>query len=190
MIALVFATMLCAAAGTVFVNGTPVDGLKDMVLEDVKVEFDSEGNVFVIAPQYNVSIGEDATKARGDVLSPPTAPGDSDLAASSWWLVSEDNGSSGQATDVEINGLTVRTIRSGGKQVIFDISPYMKTGANEVVFRSHSDAAPGGGAFLLYIGTGSVDAGRVSLDRPKLTFKKNSASPAGASSERHVLTID
>ncbi len=190
MIALLLGAVLGAQAGTVFVNGTPVDGLKNVVMEDVRVEFDGEGNVFIMAPQYNVAVGDDAKKMQSGDVSTPPPPGDSDLPPSSWWLVSEDNGSTGQAVDVVINGLAIRTIRSGGKQVIFDISPYMKKGSNEVVFRSHDDSNPGGGAFFLYIGTGSVDAGRVSLDRPKLTFKRNSSTSPGGSSESHSLNVD
>jgi hypothetical protein len=192
MIPLLLAAALNAHAGTVFLNGTPVDGLAGVVLEDVKVEFDSEGNVFIIAPQYNVAVGDDAQamRSRADVTAPPAPPGDSDLAPSTWWLVSEDNASTGHAVDVVINGLVVRTVRSGDKQLIFDIGPYMKTGANQVDFRVHDDASPGGGAFFLYVGTGSVDAGRVALDRPKVEFKRNSASAPGGMTQRKSLNID
>ena len=180
MIAGLLALTLSAHAANVYVNGTPVDGLKNFEFKNATVQIDENGDVFIIAPQYNVSLGEEATKQKGnkkkDVTTPPTPSGDGTVAANRWWLIADDNDSAGHVVDVDINGTVIRTYRSGG-QLIFDVGPYLNTGNNTVRFVSRGDA-PSGGALFLYLGTGSVDGGRISQDEPKIKHKRNSASDA------------
>ena len=179
MISALLALALSAEAATLYVNGTPVDGLRDFEFKNVTVQVDENGDVFIIAPQYNVAVGDDATskkkKKKKDVVKPPAATGDGTVPANRWFVFFEDNQTEGQVVDVEINGTVVKTFRSGGTQNIFDLGPYLNTGNNAVTFASRSERL-GGGAMFLYIGTGSIDGGRVSLNKPQIEFKRNASS--------------
>ena len=179
MIAALLAFSLSASAANVYVNGTPVDGLKNFEFTNVSVQIDENGDVFIIAPQYNVALGDEATKKKSnkkDVTTPPTPTGDGTVSGNRWWLIADDNASAGHIVDVEVNGTVIRTYKSG-EALIFDVGPYLSTGNNSVRFLSRG-AAPSGGALFLYLGTGSVDGGRISQDEPKIKFKRNSSSSA------------
>ena len=103
-------------------------------------------------------------------------------------MISDDNQSAGHVVDVTVNGTVVTTFKSSGKQIIMDIGPYLNTGDNDVKFVSRGEQ-PAGGALFLYVGTGSVDGGRISQDEPKIKFKRNSVSDARGS-EDFKLTVD
>ena len=178
MIAALLALSLSASAANVYVNGTPVDGLKNFEFTNVSVQIDENGDVFIVAPQYNVALGEEATKKkktnRKDVTTAPAPSGDGTVAGNRWWLIADDNDSVGHVVDVEINGTVVRTYKSG-ERLIFDVGPYLNTGTNSVQFVSRG-SPPMGGALFLFLGTGSVDGGRISQDEPKIKFKRNASS--------------
>ena len=194
MLSALLALSLGANAATLYVNGTPVEGLRDFEFTNVTVQVDENGDVFIIAPQYNVSLG-DAAEAKNkkrrknkDVTTPPAPTGDGTVSANRWWLISDDNQTSGHVVDVTINGTVVSTFKSAGKQLIMDIGPYLNSGDNTVEFVSRGDK-PSGGALFLYVGTGSVDGGRISQDEPKIKFKRNSTSDARGSVD-FKLTVE
>ncbi len=180
MIAALLALSLSANAANVYVNGTPVDGLKNFEFKNVSVQVDENGDVFIIAPQYNVALGAEATEKKKtkskDVTTPPTPTGDGTVSGNRWWMIADDNDSAGHVVDVEINGTVIRTYKSG-ERLIFDVGPYLNTGSNAVRFISRG-SSPSGGALFLYLGTGSVDGGRISQDEPKIKFKRNASSSA------------
>ena len=194
MLSALLALSLSANAATLYVNGTPVEGLRDFEFTNVSVQVDENGDIFIIAPQYNVSVGDKAEaknkkrKKNKDVTTPPDPTGDGTVPANRWWLISEDNETSGHVIDVTINGTVVNTFKSGGKQLIMDVGPYLNGGDNTLEFVSRGDK-PGGGALFLYIGTGSVDGGRVSQDEPKIKFKRNSSNSADETTS-FDLTVD
>lgn len=181
MIQILLALALNAEAATLYVNGTAVDGLRSFEFTNVSVSVDENGDVFIVAPQYNVAIGDEATaakksrKTRKDVIKPPPATGDGTIPGNRWWLFSEDNDTTGHVVDVSINGTVIKTFRSGGKQIIFDIGPYLNSGSNQVNFSSRSSKLDGGAMFL-YVGTGSIDGGRVSMNKPEIEYKRNGSS--------------
>jgi hypothetical protein len=179
MIPALLALTLGAQATTLYVNGTPVDGLRSVELKNVTVQVDENGDVFVLAPQYNVAIGDEAKEKanKKDVVKPPDPTGDGEVPSNRWWLISEDNESTGHVIDIEINGTVIQTFKSEGKPLIFDTGPYLSMGDNQIRFISRGKKS-GGGAVWLYLGTGSVDGGRVSQDEPKIKFKRNSQSPS------------
>ena len=194
MLSALLALSLGANAATLYVNGTPVEGLRDFEFTNVTVQVDENGDVFIIAPQYNVSLG-DAAEAKNkkrrknkDVTTPPAPTGDGSVVANRWWLISDDNQTVGHVVDVTINDTVVSTFKSAGKQLIMDIGPYLNAGDNTVKFVSRGDT-PSGGALFLYVGTGSVDGGRISQDEPKIKFKRNATSDARDSVD-FKLTVD
>ena len=180
MIQILLALALNAEAATLYVNGTAVDGLRNFEFTNVSVSVDENGDVFIVAPQYNVAVGDEATakksrKTRKDVIKPPPATGDGTVPGNRWWLFSEDNQTEGHVVDVSINGTVIKTFRSAGTQIIFDVGPYLNTGANQVSFSSRSSKLDGGAMFL-YVGTGSIDGGRVSMNKPEIEYKRNGSS--------------
>ena len=193
MIPALLALARSAEAATLYVNGTPVEGLRDFEFKNVTVQVDQNGDVFIIAPQYNVAVGDDAQtkkkrKAKKDVTRPPDPTGDGTVPSNRWWLFSEDNQTEGQVVDIAVNGTTVKTFRSGGGQIIFDLGPYLNTGENAVTFTSRSERL-GGGAMFLYVGTGSIDGGRVSLNKPEIEFKRNAES-ARVETSSATITVE
>lgn len=85
----------------------------------------------------------------------------------SYWLATEDNGTTGHTIDVRINGTIVRTVRSGEPQVIADISRYLRHGTNFVSLEMHSEQ-PTGRTLFVYLGEGSNEGGTVSLGEPEI----------------------
>ncbi len=176
-----------AMAGSVFVNGVNVDGLRNQTFEGVKaVTIDNDGNVQIEAPGYDIQVaGEDAgpdptppgpttpttapppVATAGQILPPGSV--DNGLPIGQWWLISEDNGSSGHVVSIYINGQLATAIPSGQAQVIADMQPYVKFGANQVRIESQSVAAAGG-TFYIYMGSGSNDSGTVVMDPPQVQF--------------------
>ena len=191
MIAALLALSVSASAANVYVNGTPVDGLKNFEFTNVSVQIDENGDVFIVAPQYNVALGEEATKKkktnRKDVTTAPAPTGDGTVSGNRWWLIADDNGSVGHIVDIELNGTVVRTFKSG-ETLVFDVGPYLNTGTNSVQFVSRG-SSPMGGALFLYLGTGSNDGGRISQDEPKIKFKRNASSMA-KDSVTYSLQVD
>jgi len=184
MLSVLLALGMSANAATLYVNGTPAEGLRDFEFTNVSVQVDENGDIFIVAPQYKVSVGDKAEaknkkrKKDKDVTTPPDPTGDGAVPGNRWWLISEDNETSGHVIDVTVNGTVITTFKSAGKQLIMDVGPYLNMGENTVEFVSRGDK-PGGGALFLYIGTGSVDGGRISQDEPKIKFKRNASSDAG-----------
>lgn len=192
-----------ALAGSVFVNGVNVDGLRSQTFEDCVVTIDSQGNVLITAPGYQIQVADPGSAPPPTVTTPissvtppvaqppspvpPPAPPSAGVPAGRWWLVSEDNGSQGHTVDVVVNGQTVKTIRSGESQIIFDIGPWLHMGSNSIRMAADSVNAAGG-TFYVYVGTGSNAAGTVMLDRPIVQFGLG-ASRQGAYSREYTLDV-
>jgi hypothetical protein len=190
MIQILLALALNAEAATLYVNGTAVDGLRSFEFTNVSVSVDDNGDVFIVAPQYNVAVGDEATvkksrKNKKDVIKPPAASGDGTVPSNRWWLFSEDNQTTGHVVDVSVNGTVIKTFLSGSTQIIFDIGPYLNSGSNQVTFTSRSRKLDGGAMFL-YVGTGSIDGGRVSMNKPEIEYKRNGSSER---SDASTLTL-
>ena len=193
MIQILLALALNAEAATLYVNGTAVDGLRNFEFTNVSVSVDENGDVFIVAPQYNVAVGDEATvkksrKSKKDVIKPPPASGDGTVPSNRWWLFSEDNQTTGHVVDVSVNGTVIKTFLSGGTQIIFDIGPYLNSGSNQVTFSSRSRKLDGGAMFL-YVGTGSIDGGRVSMNKPEIEYKRNGSSERSDASTL-ILQVD
>lgn len=193
-----------AAAGALYINGVRADTLRNMDLKDVDVRIDGDGNIWIDAPRYAVEV-----VSPGDPLPPagqtqPGAPAGAQTApvpapvgpasaaaalpAGTWWLVSEDNASTGHIVDVYVNGVLVTTLRSGDPQLLLDVSRYLHRGVNQVLFTARP-GQPGGGLMQLYLGSGTNDSGTLNLNTPDITFTRRSSDPATGSSRQFELTV-
>lgn len=182
-----------AWAGALYVNGVRADSLRNMELKDVDVRIDADGNIWVDAPRYTIEVVApgDPPPVAHTPAPPVTAPAPSSpgaLAAGTWWLVSDDNSSTGQVVDVYINGVLVTTLRSGDPQLLMDVSRYLHRGNNQVLFTARP-GQPGGGLLDLYLGSGSNDSGTLNLNTPEITFTRRSSDSANGASRQFELNV-
>jgi hypothetical protein len=167
-----------ALAGTVYLNEVDVGTLKDTTLENVTVRFDSNGDVHIDAPQYEVQVQDGpgappAARAPAPAPAPrpapAPAPASSGVAEGTWWMVTEDNGSSGHVVELWINGTRALNVFSGGEQMIEDVTPWLRPGSNNIRVQSVSTNASGG-ALYIYIGPGGNDEGTLMMGTPAVQF--------------------
>jgi hypothetical protein len=170
-------TVGVATAGDVYVNGVRSDGLKGQEFKDVSVRFDTNGDVWIDAPRYRVE--------RQDGAPPPDPAA---VPEARYWLVTQDDGSRGHTVDVTVNGELVKKVRSGDKQLILDLRPWLRPGPNAVAFSAVGSPA-GGGALQLHVGTGSSQSGTLVLDDPEITFVRRGGA-AGSRASSRVFTFD
>jgi hypothetical protein len=100
---------------------------------------------------------------------PPAGPAplDANVPQATWWLVTQDDGSTGHVVEVWVNGRLAETVRSGEAQRIVDIGRHLKRGANEVRISSES-TNPAGGSLYIYLGKGGDREGTVTLPEPQV----------------------
>lgn len=179
---------LAAQAGNLYVNNTLVDprSLPNVALDKVNVRFDAQGNIFVDAPGYKIQVqGGVAPMPVGATTAPPAGSG---VAAARWWMVTEDNGTTGHQIEVWVNGQLAQTVTSGQPQKIVDVGRWLRLGANQVLVKS-SSASPTGGSFYVYLGTGSDQSGTVVMDNPAVSFGVGS-SRSGPYQREYTLNVD
>ena len=187
MIAL--ALLFPALAANVYLNGVRADVLPEVTLTNTTVRIDAEGNVWIDAPGYRVQVVSPTEYARPAAVPtpPPEASGASRVGQGTWWLVTEDNGSTGQALDLLVNGALVRRINSGDPQMILDVGPWLQPGANTILVNPAPGAQPGGGALNVYIGRGSNLSGTIRLDNPDVVYTRRGSDSGGA--RQFTLTV-
>lgn len=190
--------MSTALAGSVFVNGVNVDALRSQTFEGCTVTIDSQGNILVTAPGYEIQTRAPGSTAAATpppvsptpppaapvptpapYIAPPTPtiatatpapePPVQSALAGRFWLVTEDNASAGHSVEVTVNGIVVRTVRSGEPQLILDLGPWLRAGTNTVRMSSNSVNSAGGSLYV-YVGSGNNTSGTVVLDRPQIQY--------------------
>ncbi|MCP4807905.1 MAG: hypothetical protein GY913_24850 [Proteobacteria bacterium] len=118
-----------------------------------------------------------------------SAPPEPLVAPETWWLVTEDNGSSGHVVEVFIAGTAVATVRSGDEQLILDVSPYLAPGDNIVNLSASPADMLGGGVLNVYLGPGSNDAGTLNLAAPQLTFTRRATDDPAGTAQQLTLVV-
>lgn len=198
-------------AGALYINGVRADAVRDMELKNVNIRVDGDGNIWIDAPRYSVEVVQPGgpTTPTAPVTAPnptpvapvaPVAPpiaaptpavaqAGAEVAAGTWWLVTEDNQSVGHTIDVYISGVLVKTIKSGDEAVLMDISRYVRRGKNEVLISARAGASLGGGLLNVYLGQGSNDAGTLNLASPQITFTRRSSDSLDGASRQYTLIV-
>src|SRR5687767_8677179 len=88
-------------AGSVYINGVRADVLPEVTVTNATVRLDAQGNVWIDAPGYRVQVVQPGNAASGPsgVSQSPSQPVQSTvpdrIGTGVWWLVTEDNASSG-----------------------------------------------------------------------------------------------
>lgn len=121
--------------------------------------------------------------------APVTPTSSAAIAPGSWWLVTDDNASKGHVIDVYIGGVLVQTVRSGDPQVMLDVSAYLHTGENMVQFSARGGETPSGGVLHVYIGSGVITQGTLSLNAPQIDFSRRSTDGAAGASRQFQLRV-
>ncbi|MFZ5477823.1 MAG: hypothetical protein ACOZNI_13695 [Myxococcota bacterium] len=250
MIALSF--LGAAFAATVYINGVRADVLPEVTLANATVRIDAQGNVWIDAPGYRVSVvqpqaaqpytGQGYAAYGGTSTTPapsttygstsPTYPTTSQPAYGStqpqptygttattptygsapstyaatpsyappapatgvpvgqWWLVTEDNASTGHTIELVVNGTFVRRIVSGEPQLILDLAPFLRPGPNTIVLNALAGPQPGGGVFNVYVGKGSNLSGTIRIDNPEIRFARRSTDNASGTTKQYTLTVN
>lgn len=182
-----------AAPPAIYLNGVRVDNLPAIEMKNCTVRVDAAGAIWIEAPGFKVTANAPTTPAPAPAPVPapapaPVATSPTAIAPGTWWLVTEDDGSAGQSVDIRINGVLVRTVRSGDVQVMMDVSSLLRRGANEVTFSATSQAALAAGNMAFYIGMGTPGAnGVVRLDAPPVKYTRRAAE--GLVSGQRSLTV-
>ena len=173
----------------IYVNGVNAMGMKDFQFKAVDVRVDSDGNIWIDAPQYKIQVEKPAGMAQQQAAEAPpaTSASTAPVPQGHHWLVTQDAGSIGQDVEVLINGTSVREIRSGQAQLILDIGQFLKPGSNVVTFRPLGTEATGGGALKIHLGLGANDSGTLKMDNPQVTYSRTGPDPAGEKSVEYVV---
>lgn len=186
-----------ALAGSVYINGTLIDPhtVPGVSLEKVNVRFDAQGNVLIDAPGYKIEVvdppGAPAPAPSMSAAPPmpqPVAPSASAVAPARWWLVTEDNSTTGHSIEVVINGKLAFTIASGQPQKIVDVGGWLVLGQNTVTVRSNS-TNPTGGTLYVFMGTGSDSSGTVEMKQPLVQYGVGSTR-TGPMSRDFTIAVD
>lgn len=180
-----FSLLALAHAGSLYVNGVRADSLRGQEFKNVNVRIDANGDIYIDAKNYTIKATEPVP-----VNSPPPAVV-AGVAAGRYWLVTEDNASAGHTVEVRVNGVVVRTIRSGDPQVILDLAQFLRPGENQVTMAAlPSPLPPSGGVMHLYVGPGRNDNGVVRIEKPPIDFQRRSSDDPAGKTQSYTLTVE
>ena len=166
------------AGGTLYVNGVRADGLRSFDFRDVGVRIDENGDIWIDAPNYKIEVSGGGAPAE-----------ESPVAAGTWWLVTQDNNSGEHSLQVLVNGELAREIKSGDPQVILDLAPFLKKGDNTILINALPSSTPTGGDLMVYIGSGSNNAGTVSMSSPDVVYARGASDSTSGGSRSFTLTV-
>jgi hypothetical protein len=214
---LLLAIASLAQAGAVYLNGVRADELPEATITNATIRVDAEGNLWIEAPGYTVTVREQgdprpparslpsaavrapqpsapsvvsAPAPTSPVVSNPPPPAPSPSPSSGWWLVVEDAASVGHVVDVIVNGNRVYRVQSGAAQAALDLGPYVRSGSNSVVIEPRG-GAPVSGTLRMYVGRATpVASARVPtlrLDVADVRYARGPSDPAVARS--YTITV-
>ena len=106
-----------------------------------------------------------------------------------YWLVSEEKDGAQFDVDVFVNAKFIRKIRAGEAQVVLEITRYLHSGVNKVLFAAtkrpdaeRKSASPA--SFLkLVVGEGDAGGNTVTIDNPLIESKRTAAETENVNEE-------
>lgn len=199
------ALVAAAFAGSVYINGVRADVLPEMTLEDVTVRIDGAGNLYIDAPGYRARVVSPPAEPTSQTYTPPPRvasaappvpaqaytppPSATPAAVGTWWLVTEDNDSSGHQLEVLVNGTLVRRVRSGEPQLILDLSSFLRSGTNTVTITALPSPTLGGGVLNVYVGRGGNAGGTIRIDEPEIRYARRASDPAAGGTRSFTVVL-
>jgi hypothetical protein len=177
----VFWTVICLGligtsvlAGSIYLNGTRIDGVVNQKFEKCTVTIDDKGDVHISAPGYAVQsqAGTPVPQPKPVVL--PSG------SATRYWLVKEENypGKTQYDVDIYINSVWFKRIRSNNEQVVQEITKYLRAGSNVVHFAATKNIGQQRKSFspqvymLIIIGEGNIGGNNVMIENPLIQYKR------------------
>jgi len=176
-----------ASAGSVFLNGTKVDGLTNTKIDKCSAEFDAKSNVLLTCPGYAVRV-EGADPAKPPPAKEEPAP---TQVNKHYFLVTEQGqiGASDYDFDLFINSKFVRKLRSEEEQIVTELTKHLQPGKNVVTFVAKKRVGKDRHSFSpehffrVIIGEGAAGGDKVMIDEALVTFQKTAADTADATQE-------
>jgi len=186
MVALILAGVLPATAmgGSVFLNGTKVDGLTSTKIDKCAVEFDAKANVLLNCPGYSVKV-----EGGGPATGPGPGPDKKDDApppaqiTRHYFLVTEQAqvGVADYDYELFINNKFVRKIRNEEEQIVTEVTKHLQPGKNTVTFVARKRQGKERKSFSpqhfyrVIIGEGAAGGDKVMIEDAIVTFQKTAA---------------
>ena len=179
---------LPAFAGSIYLNGTRIDGVTNQKFDNVTVEIDAYGNVHITAKGYAVQGAKAATDAKagpqevkGPVGQPPTRR---------YWVVTEKIPSKTQYDiDLFINGKWVRKSLDDEKHTVLEVTTHLKTGPNKLIFRAKKTidgqrvSQSPQHYFRIVVGEGKVGGRNVMITRTLVDYRRTALETQDFSDE-------
>lgn len=177
-----------ARTPSVYINNVKVDGLAGQTLTNVDVTFDEHGDVRITAKGYKVQSSEPEKPAA-------TSPVSAASGHRFYIATMSPPGRTGMAQweiDVYINQTFVKKFRSKDPDPIFDITRFLKPGANVIHFTAKKEEGDRASTspndyFELVLGDGEMRAGQVMLNR--ISSYRRTAAESGTFNSETTLDL-
>lgn len=185
--------MLCPGtgwAGSVFLNGTRVDGLTSTKIDKCAVEFDAKANVLLNCPGYSVRV-EGGTPAQAPAPEAKTTEAPPAQVTRHYFLVTEqaELGASEFDFDLFINNKFVRRMRNEEEQIVTEVTKHLSPGKNTVTFVARKRQGKERKSFSpqhfyrVIVGEGAAGGDKVMIEDALITFQKSAADTADSTQE-------
>ena len=168
----------------IFLNGVNIDSVRGQSFEKCRsVRVDEKGDVHLDCPGYHVD-GSPVIPVAGASLLPSGI-------SKHYFLVTEQNDGASTLYDVDVyvNSKWLRRFRSGEEQIILDITRYLQSGKNKLLFAATKQAAAGRkpgppGSFLrIVVGEGESSGSQVLIDNPIIELRRTAAETENVNEE-------
>jgi hypothetical protein len=197
----------------IYINDVRVDGLHGQTLSNVDVAFDEHGDVRITAKGYKITkldsapspaapapppaaaASPPAASAPAPTAPAPTAAATSPAARHFYIATLQPSGREGMAgwnVDVYINQVFVKRFQSKDPDPLFEVTRFLKTGANVIHFTPRREAGEArssspGDWFELVLGDGEMRAGQVMLT--KIGAYRRTAAESTVSDTEMTLNV-
>jgi hypothetical protein len=156
------------------INGVDVTGLTNQKFEGCTVAFDSEGNIDIKAPGYEIKKIVPDSPAQPDK---PAAKGPSNLDSHYYMFTESKNGSSvGDVYTLIVNDEVVKKFKSSDEMIVEDITEHLKDGNNLVLLTAVKSDSYGGGSskswFRIVIGEGHEEDNKAVIKKTLHKFTR------------------
>jgi len=160
-------------AGSIYLNGTRIDGVTNQKFEKCTVTIDDKGDVYISAPGY-------AVQGQADSPAPKPKPEVTVGSTNRYWLVKEENypGKTQYDVDIYINSVWFKRIRSNNEQVVQEITKYLRAGPNVIHFAATKNIGQQRKSFSpqvymrIIIGEGNIGGNNVMIENPLIQYKR------------------
>jgi hypothetical protein len=172
------------AGPTVSLNGVSIEGLTNQRFENCVVTIDAQGNVNIEAKGY-------AAKPVVEPASPGAPAAAAERVTRRYFLSTEQTepGATQYDIGVFINGRWVRELKSADPKAVFEVTRFLRPGANKVVLAAtkrigdeRASSSPDA-VYRVVIGEGTVSGDRISIQKPLVEMTRNAAETQDLSEE-------